>query len=318
MRRDENTYKEHNNVFVSQFRCTLWEQTNSTEPYGTILTDTFGQLVDWLKSNHKRSIHDKSTNLLLTPAFFSPSRVSVRAADNVCFANIVVLDIDDGDLTPKHFSTLLPHVRMVCFNTFSSTKAQLRWRVFMPTTEPVSFDEYRCIAQQVVQVVKDDGFTANKRRFAREGERVHGIDLSKLSAENLFYLPCQPQDASGRVFQDCKDDHRHPIKPSDWMTYSILSAQPQRQWFRSRRMCEGIDHVAVKDAIAHWRKVGPTPGAGNYEFFMLGLRLGMAGISDSEIRVALDSEAAYANNPPERRQKMASVFASLRRYGVLR
>src|SRR5215217_6805164 len=160
MRGDENTYKEYRSDFVSQFRCTLWEQTDSIEPHETILTDSFDQFVTWLKSNHKRHIREKTDNLLLTPAFFSPKRDSARKAEDVYFATMVVMDIDDGDLTPKHLSTLLPHVRMVCFNTYSSTKAQLRWRVFMPTAEPVSLEEYRCIVRQVVQVVKDDGFTA--------------------------------------------------------------------------------------------------------------------------------------------------------------
>jgi hypothetical protein len=318
MRRDENTYKEQSNLFVSQFRCTLWEQTVSTEPHATILTDSFDQFVTWLKSHHKRRIYDKSDNLLLTPAFFTPTRDSARAAADVCFATMVVLDIDDGDLTPKHLSTLLSHVRMVCFNTFSSTEAQLRWRVFIPTAEPVSLEEYRCIARQIVQVVTEDGFTAKKRCFARRGERAHGIDLTKLSAENLFYLPCQSLDPSGRVSRDFNEDHRQPIIPSDWTRFSILTPEPKRQWIKRERACEGIDDGAVEDAIAHWREFGPTPGEGNDEFFMLAFWLATAGMSEPEMRVTLDAEAAHANNPRERRQKMASVFASLRGYGVLR
>ena len=180
--------------------------------------------------------------------------------------------------------------------------------LFIPTAEPVSLEEYRCIARQIVQVVTEDGFTAKKRCFARKGERAHGIDLSKLSAENLFYLPCQPLDRQAgystttRIITGTRSCHQTGSNTASCRRSRSDTGSSANEFAKASIM-------GCRSAIAHWRKVGPTPGAGNYEFFVLGVRLGMAGMSESRFGSPWTQKLRMPTTR-ERRQKMASVFQS--------
>ena len=82
---------------------------------------------------------------LISPAIFNPDLFSEtdRGLENVVYANGLWLDFDHGHITHKNLAGIFPKLRLIAFNTFSSTKAQPRFRVYIPTDRTVIVEEYR-------------------------------------------------------------------------------------------------------------------------------------------------------------------------------
>ena len=142
-------------------------------------------------------------NWLISPAFFGlvDGVDTVRGLKNVLFARGVWLDFEDGDLSHAEFAKLFPRLEIVIFNTWSSTKAKPRWRAYLPISETITADVYAAITGEILKVIRDAGYPLPKRDVAKPHLKAHGIDLTKLKASDLFFLPCQPNDPSGAFFK---------------------------------------------------------------------------------------------------------------------
>ncbi|MBP1180941.1 hypothetical protein [Methylobacterium sp. PvR107] len=87
-----------------------------------------------------RDLHDrrvlKEESGMFSPAHFDPSKAADngRGLDNIVHLRGIWLDNDGGDLTHAAFADLFPYLRIVVWNTASSTAAAPRWRAFIPTT----------------------------------------------------------------------------------------------------------------------------------------------------------------------------------------
>ena len=84
-----------------------------------------------LRAFHARVV-DKEEAGLFSPAHFDPDKApeTGRGLDNVRHVRGIWLDNDGGDLGHEVFADLFPFLRVVVWNTASSTAAAPRWRAF--------------------------------------------------------------------------------------------------------------------------------------------------------------------------------------------
>ena len=199
-------------INVSTMKGSLFSDLYSKAPYQILETDTIGDFELFLKDCHKKHFEKKEDNELISPSFFdrSLSEDTSRGRENVVFAHGIWLDINHGNFTPKMMAETFPTLRMTISNSYRNSKAELRYRVYIPTTEHTIAHDYKVIVNNIIH--KIDGECSRM-----EGIYV-GIDNSKLNAESLFYLPCQPKDPSGIYFKTFNGQGRKPLDPNEWNT----------------------------------------------------------------------------------------------------
>ena len=185
--------------------------------------DNIDPFIKALHQLSKRKIDHKEQNALFSPAIFDPnlSSETSRCLKNVVYANGMWLDFEHGDMTHRDLANLFPHLRMVAFNSYSSTKKEPRFRVYIPTSRTLSAAEYKFIFEQIVQAVKDAGYRLKKKDWTRPNTKAHGIDLTKGHAASLFYLPCLPKAPQGKIWKDHRGPERQPLDVDDWLENAI-------------------------------------------------------------------------------------------------
>lgn len=256
-----------------------------------------------LRELHGRKLPSKEANFLFSPAHFDPDRTGMdtrRGLANVRHVRGIWLDNDGGDLSPKEFARLLPTLRMVAWNTYSSTKETPRWRCFIPTKGAMTAEVYQAIIQQIMQVLRYAGYASDIEKTKRPNLRVHGFDTSKFVASSLFYAPCQAAEAKASFFVDYNEVGRVAIDPELWIEHDIRDIDipaPEHRQHQETVVSENKVQ-AIQLATERWRN---TPrGQGNRAFYRLTQDLLRAGLTKTEIRKRLDLEATYAASPRER------------------
>ncbi|TXM64003.1 hypothetical protein FV226_27025 [Methylobacterium sp. WL12] len=181
---------------------------------------------------HERVVAKEDAGVF-SPAHFDPDKTTEtgRGLGNVTHLRGIWLDNDGGDLTHAAFADLFPYLRIVVWNTASSTAALPRWRAFIPTTCAMSMDVHALIMGQIERVLNRAGFWGTRQLAKRPGikdRRCHGFDESKFNAASLFYLPCQPKDPRDAFFIDYGDGDpkRGPLDLHQWVETCILSLRP--------------------------------------------------------------------------------------------
>ena len=288
-------------------------------PVGEI--DEFVGLLKWFHSMEHSS---KDDNWLISPATFEASAASKtqRGLANVREIWGVWLDNDGGDLTPEAFAALFPRLRMVIYNTYSSTSAAPRWRVFIPTTMSMPVAVFTAILDIMMRKLNEHGFWSDKQLAdgrQRKDPRCHGFDTSKLVPTSLFYLPCQAKDTADSFFTDYNGKRRQPLDPYQWAEFAARAARPAPEPTATVVKLTPVtseDAVPTKSpedsreaAIATWRCA--PKGHGHNEFFKLGCALRNSGMPLDEVRATLQREVTYARSPDERRRQIGGIMASL-------
>jgi hypothetical protein len=284
---NENTIRSSNTVTnppygLSQFRASIFVRKDAKYPLG-LAFDTLDGFEQTLKETHERAIVSKANNHLICPAFFdaSKSRITARGNENVVFATGVWLDFDGGDLRPDDFARLFPTLRMTIFNSFSSSKERLRFRVYIRTTTIMSADVYREITHHMLAKIIEAGYPLAKP-IPGDPRKAHGVDTGKMGAASLFYEPCQPKDPGGRYFEIFKDKERLPLDPDEWIDkLDVPEFEPVAEF--SISPTGTVDERRVENAIQRWHTEGCSPGCGNAEFFKLANRLANAGLAEFEL-----------------------------------
>lgn len=180
------------------------------------------QVVEWLEHCYRLSYPSKTDNWLISPALFNPALGdSSRGLENVIVARGIWLDIDDGDLTYQDFQKMFPGYRMVTYNTASSID-DTRFRVYMPTSGYMMVDTYNSICRQIVKKVQSNGYCSPRQKKTGSKKPCHGIDLSKMNAANLMFLPSQPL-AGGKAFFEHYDGQE--LNPDLWVQNNILPVE---------------------------------------------------------------------------------------------
>jgi hypothetical protein len=282
--------------------------------------------IDALHGFQTNQLERKHTNPLISPARFDPilcaekprSRMAVR------YVTGIWLDNDGGDLTHKEFADLFPHYRMAIYNSYSSKASLLKWRVFIPTSHLTSPDAYMAITKQIMAVLNDADYQNNAyfKKHPSSKLKKHGFDTSKLAPENLFYLPCQPADPTGYIWQDYNGGIRKPLDVMAAISNTILPGTPDLIYVpkppkpvsnpnasdRVKRLQARLaqeykaNDTRLEKALSRWRLAGR--GNGHNEFFVLASALHRIGLDEATIRTHLEFEATSA----ERRKEIPGLI----------
>ena len=278
--------------------------------------DTFIQL---LRELQRRTITSKHENFLFSPAQFDPSKPGVatsRGKDNVRHARGLWLDNDGGDLSHVEFARLFPSLRMVVWNTYSSTKEHPRWRCFIPMTSAVVGDMYRRLVAQIERGLRQAGYVSaldvTKDASHRFGD--HGFDVSKFGAASLFYAPCQAGFSGGSFFVDYNDAVRGPLDPLLWLANEVSSGELEdidhpEPCAAPEEVVRPVSQPTVIEATQRWRQI--AKGSGHTGFFRLAMELQRAGLGTVQIRSQLVAEAQLAHSPRERLAEVSGIMKSL-------
>lgn len=283
------------------------------------------EFIQLLREIYERKISSKHENYLFSPAHFDANIEGVetkRGKENIKYIRGIWLDNDGGDLTHQKFSTIFSDLRMVVWNTYSSTNHNPRWRCFIPTTEVMGVETYACVLQQMVQRLSDYGYLGIKAYEKRKTGKRHGFDESKFVPNSLFYAPCQAADEGASFFEDYNGERRKPLNPFVWVEYdtrrvnlpkqvAVLTNSIAANVAANTSQVVNINQPKIDAAITNWRN--SSKGEGHRAFFTLGARLKAARMNMLDIEQTLRAEAMNAHNPKERIGEIKEVMKSLRK-----
>lgn len=284
-------FTSYNSNKQTRIYVSFWEAVQSKRPYSHELS-SLDSLETLLAECTTKQLRKEDNRLILSTIFDGD-----RNKANINSIWGLWLDIDDGDMSPKELARILSSVRFTVYATYSSTKKQLRYRVFIPLAKPIPFTVYESIIGQILHKVEIGGYPLRKRR---EGDprKAHGIDPA-VGPWLPVYLPCQPADPSGKMFKVFKGGIRRPIDPADWVENSILPTAEDAPSIVPEPP-EEIDEVAKAKALETF-KLAPAR-AGNDAQKQLGIDLWKAGVTDVE-SLARELEAAAKGARSEKDRK---------------
>jgi hypothetical protein len=311
------------------------------------------EFVGSLRSMHQCYYAKKGDNFVFSPAHFVdeiPDVATKRGLANISHLRGIWLDNDGGDLSHAEFAKLFPALRVVVWNTFSSTQAQPRWRAFIPTTLAMDIHVHRLIMRQIHNTLNKAGYWSRdqlKKGSRRKSTLCHGFDVGKFNAASMFFLPCQAEQKINSFFVDYNGEGRCAIDPRLWIRNCEVQILPKDRTttapeseaekiaaatssaantnlpgisvFRSElikvreKRLAGTSETLTQKAIDEWRSA--APGEGNAAFFRLGMSLQCAGMEPYEIESILEQEAGHARSPDDRRRQIPSILASLGKSG---
>lgn len=323
---------------------TVFATLYDTQPLDHIDYPSDDSFIADLRSMHERTISAKDKAGLMSPAHFDPDMdpETSRGSANVRCVRGIWLDNDGGDLTSDEFARLFPFYRVVVWNTYSSTPERTRWRGFIPTTQAMSIRVHALILAQIMKALNKAGYWS-KEQLAKNASirrrNLHGFDTSKLNPASMFFLPSQAHDPRASFFTDYGEGNpkRGPIEPYVWIKKSIIHSEPEPEapaptvptrsltpicGGGSQKLQEIRAALANKsgenrrdqwrdEAIVEWRTKAFQPGQGNQAFFALAAALQRAGLDQFEIKRILETEAAVARNPRQRRAEIKNILRSL-------
>lgn len=259
-----------------------------------------------LKELHGRTIAAKDKNFLFTPASFDPDAGDAgtkRGLSNIRHMRGIWLDNDGGDLSHDQFAKMFPQLRMVVWNTYSSTAASPRWRCYIPTATSLSADAYRAIIGQIVQLLQSHGYVSKEEKRDRVNLKHHGFDTSKFTPSSLFYAPCQALDSQQSFFIEYAEAPRNSLDAELWIDNDIRSDCCDKEIGIEPSFSDAEPKAdqsqAVRVALENWRAA--PRGEGHSRFFRLAKDLERAGLSRDEYARQLYAEAGRAASPRDRR-----------------
>jgi len=166
----------------------------------------FVRMMKKIYTNHIISAKDES--LLFNCVTYKTEES--RALSNVDYASIVIVDIDDGDLSPEDFEEIftkkVKHSFFMC-NSFSrSIEKPNNYRVVFFINRVVTDEIYREIHLYLQAIIAQNGYITcssverDKLKSKNPNLKFSGIDLSKTHTASFFYLPCRVQSRLDYAF----------------------------------------------------------------------------------------------------------------------
>lgn len=214
--------------------ATVYDDFFSNMPSGELTAGDWPEFVSSMHDLWSRNTLDKADNLKFVPAVMSPGG---KSESHAIRSRMIVLDVDDGDLSPQAFADMFPRVTMLFVNTASNTASNTRYRVFVPLDVPVPPALYRDLVARMVKRMTRSGYWSRKQ--LRTNDRIksklcHGIDTVKVTAASLLNLPSQPDDPDGALFLDLSGGRRKELDVMEW----IARGNP-------RKRTVGVDRAIV-------------------------------------------------------------------------
>jgi hypothetical protein len=299
---------------------TVYASIHDTEPTLYLDGTNLEAFVALLKEAHGRVVPSKQDNFLISPAHFdpdAPDSETSRGLANVRHVNGLWLDNDGGDLSHADFAKLFPQLRMLVWNTHSSTREAPRWRCFIPTDTVMSVDEHARLIQQIVMVLRYNGFSSHHEtvQMPTAAARRHGFDTSKFTAASLFYAPCQAANPRESFFIDYHEPVRDPLDVGQWLVNDIAT-YAMDEAYQDVGDCGGEDEdplpatgntgPLLTAALTRWRRAGH--GQGHGAFFRLACDLRRSGMERQGARHHLLAEARKARSPQERSREVPNLL----------
>lgn len=181
----------------------------------------------------------------------------------------------------------------------------------------MTVDNYKAIARIIFNEIEDTGYM-HKSKASAGDQKTHGLDVGKLHAAALFYLPCRSKDPSGRYFKIFKSKSRDVLNVDEW----IERAKPQDEFdsepFLPASELNHASYERVQAAIQRWHAESQIPGNGNAAFYRLACSLAGAGCDAFEIGEILKQEVVHARYAEERRKDISRIVNDLIRRGYIR
>jgi len=94
--------------------ATVYEDLYSTTPSGELKAGSWPEFVSSMHDLWTKNTLGKADNLKFVPAAMSPGG---KSEGHAIRSRMIVLDIDDGDLSPQAFADMFPRVSMLTVNT---------------------------------------------------------------------------------------------------------------------------------------------------------------------------------------------------------
>lgn len=271
-------------------------------------------------------LSDKKQNILISPARFNTAKSAdtTRGLDNIESVYGVWLDNDGGDLTHEQFRAIFPKLWMAAFSTFSGGN---RYRVFIPTSAPMTVEADAAIKRMIFAELSRAGYDAK----GTGGRQCHGFDVSKITPSSLFYIPCRAKGSEDAFFAEYDGEELDPFAWLERPTVTgIFDPQPTYEHAPAdaapavpvakddklnaiRAKLAAPAAASVEDQIEQAKQTYLAVPAGierrNVEFFKLGARLQRLGLSLAEVEQHLRATA----NDADRRKQVKSIISTLRR-----
>jgi hypothetical protein len=316
--------RQDNELLVADFSLhescgTIYAHKHSSHPLCYLRWIDEESFIACLQTLHERKLKTKEENYLISPSIFDPHRDGGkrRGTNNIVYVRHLWLDFENGDLPPDEFPKLFPHTRMLVLNSFHHTADKPRFRVVIPTTQPIPPDAYGLLYDNIAVKLEESRYSidrgSKKKNIWSTGKPKSGLDWSKRPPTSLFYLPCQAEDPTQSFFTYYNEPEREPLDPLPWIENTVAPLQPQLPTWSEPNDDEPkeIDQALVDSAITEWRA---TPkGHGHLSFFLLGRKLKNARMDASEIANTLEGEATFAHSPNDRKAQIPSIIESLQK-----
>jgi hypothetical protein len=160
----------------------------------------FVKMMQSIHTNH--IIRTKDESILFNGVTYKTEQS--RTLDNVELASLVVVDIDDGDLSPEEFHRIFSqeqkHSFFMC-NSFSrSAEKPNNYRAVFFINQVVNDEIYRDVQTYLQRIIHQHGYITcwpkdHEIQLAKNPKaQFSGIDLSKTHTASFFYIPCKVQD----------------------------------------------------------------------------------------------------------------------------
>lgn len=292
---------------VPQFRACIWDFIWSTHSSKYVFASSHDMFIAKLREYHQRIVPSKGANQVMTMGCPAPNPTNMRGEPNIICANGIILDNDEGDLTPEKFAELFPHTEMAIFNTYSCTSLHRRWRAYIPTEFIMTPPMYKNVVEQILKAVEKEGYNQK----GTEGKRKDGFDRSKKSCADLMYLPCQAGERAASFFLEFRGPERKPLDPTQWINFDeepeivrefvFSSSSGTARDVHSVRLQEEIDFE-----IERWR-AGNVPKRRNEAYSTLYYALKRNSIPSHQIEEIMTGEALLCSTKRLRDERLGQL-----------
>jgi hypothetical protein len=161
-----------------------------------------------------------------------PGDAHVRGLAQALYSHLMILDIDDGDLSPWEFIEIMSPYRVafsIC-NSFSRTPDKHnKFRVFIYLKSPVDDYDYKRIWDSIVRIFASAGYYTDEHSLAKKRKETWpayqrtGIDRTKRHIASFYYPPCiniEHRDMAFFESHNCdraRDMAKHALDPVKWL-----------------------------------------------------------------------------------------------------
>ena len=259
----------------------------------------------------------KKERFFFIPARFDPSidpKQGYRTQANFHSASMLVLDFDNGSLSPEKFVEMFwtkagrgqKRSFLLC-NTFSRSPEQPnRFRAILFFKTPArSLAAYQAVFDAVIARIVADGYPTAEM----------GIDMTSRSGVQPFYIPCTNRAYPDHAFfehygTDSRDILRHGIDPSSY--FKTAPTRPTLE--RTKQSSINIAASLSSELFDMKRKIMAMSEGRHALFFDFACKTAIHFKDEAKVAAELYE---VAGSDPKLRVKVKPALNSLRKYGLI-